>query len=78
MADLIQLKYCFTGFGVFSNLFHFLLAQKVTKKGTTPDSYRETNHLLGLVAQTNTPGPAELAVRTFRGQPTRRCLQVFD
>jgi hypothetical protein len=52
---------------------HFLLAQKVTKKGTT-----KTNHLLGLVARTYTPGLAKLAVRTFRGQPSRRCLQVFD
>jgi hypothetical protein len=43
---------------------HFLLAQKVTKKGTT-----KTNHLLVLVAQGYTPGLAELVVRTFRGHP---------
>ena len=52
---------------------HFLLAQKVTKKGTT-----KTNHLLVLVAQGYTPGLAELVVRTFRGHPTRRCLQVSE
>jgi hypothetical protein len=46
---------------------HFLLAQKVTKKGTT-----KTNHLLGLVARTYAPGLAKLAVRSFRGQPSRR------
>ena len=52
---------------------HFLLAQKVTKKGTT-----KTNHLLVLVAQCYTPGLDELVVRTFRGQPTRRQLLPFD
>ena len=51
---------------------HFLLAQKVTKKGTT-----KTNHLLGLVARTYTPGLAKLAVRTFRGQPSLRRNRVF-
>jgi hypothetical protein len=47
---------------------HFLLAQKVTKKGTT-----KTNRLLVFVAPP-APGPAELAVRTFRGQAARRKL----
>jgi hypothetical protein len=65
-------------FSVVLFFCHFLLAQKVTKKGTTPDSYRETNHLLGLIAKGFTPGLAEPVVRTFRGQPSRRCLQVFD
>jgi len=53
---------------------HFLLAQKVTKKGTTPDSYRGTNRLLDL---SHKPAfrPAELAVRTFRGQPSRRKMK---
>jgi hypothetical protein len=51
---------------------HFLLAQKVTKKGTT-----KTNHLLVLVAQGYTPGLAELVVRTFRGHPARLHLLLF-
>jgi hypothetical protein len=54
-------------FGMNADVFcHFLLAQKVTKKGTT-----KTNRLLGFVAPA-APGPADLAVRTFRGQPSRR------
>jgi hypothetical protein len=44
-----------------------LLAQKVTKKGTT-----NANRLIGLVAQGYTPGPTNLTVRTVRGQATRR------
>ena len=64
-------------FGMNAHVFcHFLLAQKVTKKGTTPDSCRETNRLLGFVAPP-APGPAELAVRTFRGQPARRQKLLF-
>jgi hypothetical protein len=46
---------------------HFLLAQKVTKKGTT-----NANRLIGLVAHGYTPGPTNLTVRTVRGQATRR------
>ena len=46
---------------------YFLLAQKVTKKGTT-----NANRLIGLVAQGYTPGPTNLTVRTVRGQATRR------
>jgi len=48
---------------------HFLLAQKVTKKGTT-----NANRLIGLVAQGYTPGPTNLTVRTVRGQATRRLI----
>jgi hypothetical protein len=50
---------------------HFLLAQKVTKKGTT-----KTNRLLVFVAPP-APGPAELAVRTFRGQASRRKIELM-
>jgi hypothetical protein len=60
------IKYCFDI--VFC---HFLLAQKVTKKGTT-----KTNRLLVFVAPP-APGPAELAVRTFRGQAARRQLLLL-
>ncbi|MFM8918195.1 MAG: hypothetical protein ACKOGP_10710 [Bacteroidota bacterium] len=44
-----------------------MLAQKVTKKGTT-----NTNRLIGLVAQGYTPGLTNLTVRTVRGQAARR------
>jgi len=50
---------------------HFLLAQKVTKKGTT-----KTNRLLVFVAPP-AHGPAELAVRTFRGQAARRKIKLM-
>ena len=53
-----------------------MLAQKVTQKGTTPDGYRGTNRLLVFVVPP-APGPAELAVRTFRGQAARRNQLVF-
>jgi hypothetical protein len=54
-------------FQFFLFFCHFLLAQKVTKKGTT-----NANRLIGLVAQGYTPGPTNLTVRTVRGQATRR------
>ena len=54
-------------------LCHFLLAQKVTKKGTT-----NANRLIGLVAQGYTPGPTNLTVRTVRGRATRRRIKVFS
>ncbi|MFM8950784.1 MAG: hypothetical protein ACKOKB_08410 [Bacteroidota bacterium] len=52
--------------------FHFLFAQKVTKKGTT-----NANRLIGLVAQGYTPGPTNLTVRTVRGQATRLWIGIF-
>jgi hypothetical protein len=51
---------------------HFLLAQKVTKKGTT-----NANRLIGFFAQGYTPGPTNLTVRTVRGQATRRLIGVW-
>ena len=66
--DLAEVTKDLRSFSFLSVCFcHFLLAQKVTQKGTT-----KTNHLLVLVAQGYTPGLAELVVRTFRGQPARR------
>ena len=50
---------------------HFLLAQKVTKKGTT-----NANRLIGLVAQGYTPGPTNLTFRTVRGQAARRQIKT--
>ena len=54
----------------------FLVTFCLPKKHTTPDSYRGTNRLLDFVAPP-TPSPAELAVRTFRGQPSRRWIEIF-
>jgi hypothetical protein len=48
---------------------HFLLAQKVTKKGTT-----NANRLIGLVAHGYTPEPTNITVRSVRGQAARRLI----
>ena len=51
---------------------HFLLAQKVTKKGTT-----KTNHLLVLVAQGYTPGLASLWFALFVDNPPADGIKVL-